>query len=195
MKRQSIAIDIDDVVVAHVDEFIKFSNKNFGTNYTIDDYNDRWDILWGINDDAEIKKRAQSFHSPESVLNYEFIKDAKPTIEKLSRKYDLYIVTARPEHIVEITKTWVEKHFAEVFKGVHFVPIWYVDNKITKGDICRQIGADYLIDDAVKHCNTAAKSGVKAILFGDYAWNRHEEIAENVTRCKNWQEVSNLLLQ
>jgi uncharacterized HAD superfamily protein len=40
MTRQSIAIDIDDVVVAHVDAFIEFSNKNYGTNYTIEDYVD-----------------------------------------------------------------------------------------------------------------------------------------------------------
>jgi 5'(3')-deoxyribonucleotidase len=194
MTRQSIAIDIDDVVVAHVDAFIEFSNKNYGTNYTIEDYVDTWAILWGIDDDTEIKRRQKKFHTPKSVMNYKFIEGAKDTIQRLAKEYDLYIVTARPEHIVDITNEWVEEHFCDVFKAVHFVPIWALNNKVTKGDICKQIGANYLIDDAIKHCNIAAESGVRSILFGDYAWNRDELLTDGVIRCKDWKEVAKLLL-
>lgn len=193
MKRKAIAIDIDDVMVAHVDAFLEFSNKNYGTNYTIEDYCDRWGILWKIEDDAEIKRRAREFHTPESAMSYRFLDGAKDAIEQLGKSYDLYIVTARPEYLVEITQEWVNMHLNGVFKGVHFVPIWIPENKVTKADICRQIGASYLIDDVVKHCNLAAEGGITAVLFGDYAWNRNDEIKKGVVRCKDWQEVVNFL--
>ena len=90
---------------------------------------------------------------------------------------------------VEPTYEWVKKYFPGVFEGVHFVPIWETNNKVTKAEICQQIGADYLIDDLPRHCNLAAEVGIKALLFGDYSWNRNEEITEGVTRVKDWPAV------
>ena len=42
-------------------------------------------------------------------------------------------------------------------------------NKLTKGMLAKEIKADYLIDDQLKHCSAAAELGIPALLFGVYA--------------------------
>jgi 5'(3')-deoxyribonucleotidase len=188
MTRKSIAIDLDDVLAAHVEAFIAFSNAHYDTNLTVDDYSDYWASLWHV-DDEEIERRAVEFHVPESVAGYAVKEEAIVALQKLHKNYDLYIVTARAKALLAITQKWIDKYFPGIFAGVHFVPIWEPNNKITKADICNQIGATYLIDDLPRHCNVAAESGLTAILFGDYAWNRHEPLDEGVIRCKTWDEI------
>jgi 5'(3')-deoxyribonucleotidase len=188
MKRESIAFDVDDVLASHVESFIVFSNKHYGTSLTMEDYSDHWADFWDIDED-EIDKRALEFQTPKRIASFAVKNDAKSALMQLKTKYDLFIVTARREHIVDTSTDWISRHFPDVFKGTHFVPIWVPNNKITKGDICKKIGADYLVDDLPRHCNIAAEAGIKVVLFGDYAWNRDEKIINGVTRCKNWDEV------
>jgi 5'(3')-deoxyribonucleotidase len=195
MSRKTIAIDLDDVLAEHVEAFIEFSNIYYGTNLTVDEYSDHWVDLWGEIDREEIERRAAEFHTHESTIGYKVKKDAKRVLTELGRDNDLYIVTARPRHLIDTSLEWVRTHFDGIFKGVHFVPIWEPDNTVTKADICRQIGATYLIDDLVRHCNIAAEGGITAILFGDYSWNRDQTINPVVIICKTWDDVLTSFVQ
>jgi 5'(3')-deoxyribonucleotidase len=103
-----------------------------------------------------------------------------------------HIVTARRAHLIDTTREWLANYFPGYFKDIHFVPIWEPGNTITKADICKQIEADYLIDDLPKHCNVAADGGIKAILFGDYSWNKNENLHSGVVKCKDWDSVLSL---
>lgn len=188
MTRKIIAIDIDDVLAEHAESFIEFSNKNCGTNFTIEDYSDNWTDVWDV-DDNEFEHRRNNFRTDELFGNFAVKNGSKNALIELGKENDLYIVTARPKHLTDSSKSWINRHFNNIFKDIHFVPIWEPNNKISKFDICRQIGADYLIDDLPKHCNIAAESGIKAILFGNYAWNRNDSLNNNVTRCENWDKV------
>ena len=133
MKRKSIAFDVDDVLASHVESFVEFSNQTYGTTFVVDDYTDNWDKLWGITDE-EVIKRALEFHTFQRVANFDVKDDAKAAIAKLSTKYDLYIVTARRRYLVDTSKDWINRHFPDVFKEINFVPIWELNNKITKGE-------------------------------------------------------------
>ena len=188
MKRKAIAIDVDDVLASHVEAFILFSNSNYGTNLQISDYDDQWVHMWQVEHE-EISRRKAEFHQPANVAAFEFKEEARAALAVLASNYDLYVVTARPKELVEITHQWLEKHLPGVFKGVHFVPIWEPDNTITKADICKQLGAEYLIDDMPRHCAVVAEAGIQAILFGEYGWNKHG-LTPGVTRCRDWKEVS-----
>ena len=42
MGRKVIAIDLDDVLAAHVESFVAFSNERYGTSLQVDDYSDHW---------------------------------------------------------------------------------------------------------------------------------------------------------
>lgn len=94
----------------------------------------------------------------------------------------------------EAIKRAEEYHASGIFSGIHFVGMWDSNNvndalKMTKTEVCRQIGADYLVDDQIKHCVSAAEAGIQTLLFGDYAWNKLDTIPANLTKVKDWQEV------
>jgi 5'(3')-deoxyribonucleotidase len=188
MGKQSIAVDLDDVLACTAEALIAFSNAQYGTNFSIADYDEEWARLWNIGQ-AEVEKRSLEFHIPQNVLAFKVKTAAKPAIRKLSQKYELYIVTARSRRLINITKQWVEQHFGACFSDMHFVPIWEMSNQVTKSDICKQIGATYLIDDLPEHCNIAAANGITSILFGDYSWNHNRQVVPNVIRCADWSAV------
>jgi 5'(3')-deoxyribonucleotidase len=190
MKKQTIAVDIDDVLADHVAAFVEFSNSKYGTNLGKHNYDDRWSNLWAV-DRQEIERRALEFHTPESIMEYELVEKARDALLVLRNDYDLAIVSARPRHVLDATEVWLQKHFGPIFREIHFVPYWEIENRKTKADICNQIGAEYLIDDIAKHCNVAAECGVNALLFGDYSWNQADSISDKVVRVKDWQEVLN----
>lgn len=193
MPRRKIAIDLDDVLAAHVEAFIEFSNSHYNTSIGIEEYSDHWTDIWGEIGREEIEARAAEFHTHESVVGYDEKLGAQEAITYLASKNDLYIVTARPRQIVDASLEWVEAHFPGVFKDVLFVPIWDKSNTLTKADICIEIGATCLIDDIPRHCNIAAEAGIKSILFGNYAWNRNLDVVDGVVRCRDWQEVVAIL--
>lgn len=57
----------------------------------------------------------------------------------------------------------------------------------TKGDVCRQIGANVLVDDHVVHGESVLAAGInEVIVFGDYPWNRSVELSKGMVRCLNW---------
>ncbi|MGH7157308.1 MAG: 5' nucleotidase, NT5C type [Candidatus Saccharimonadales bacterium] len=188
MARETIAVDADDVLAAHIEEFVAHSNKYYGTNLTPEDYTERWGVLWGV-DDEEVGRRASEFHKPEIVGNFGVIEEAELVLRALKRSRELVVVTARAKHITDTTSEWIERHFPGVFSETHFVPIWEPGNTLTKADICRHIGASYLIDDLVRHCIVAAEAGIQPVLFRRIGWDQGESPHPKVVQVNNWQEV------
>lgn len=188
MTKKTIAVDVDDVLALHAESFIQFSNQRYGTRLTVEDYSDHWSNLWGEERD-EIERRAAEFHVHENIIRFKRIQEADKAVQKLAQDYRLVIVTARRKGLIDVTHEWIDNHFPGVFDEFHFVPIWVPGNDVTKADICHQIDAEYLIDDLPRHCNLAAEAGITALLFGDYSWNRSEEVSEGVVRVSGWPEV------
>jgi 5'(3')-deoxyribonucleotidase len=190
----TIAIDVDDVLAANAEAFVEFSNKRWGTNLKVEDYDEHWAILWGVeeNNHDEIEKRALEFLKHSTPI-YKHFPDANESLKKLAEKHKLVIVTSRRMAQSQDTLEWIEKFYPGIFDEIHFAGIWdkiHDDRiKVTKAEFCRQVGADYLIDDQLKHCIAAADAGIKGLLFGDYSWNQADELPKDVTRVANWQEV------
>jgi|SRR5579859_4832390 len=189
-----IAVDIDDVLSNLAQELIDFSNRTWGTHLTIDDYDEHWGEMWKV-DDAETKRRSDELHNAALASKLKHNLDARPVLEKLARKYTLVLATSRRRLITRETADWISKYFPKIFSGIHYSGIYDtnhhadIQTKITKADILKQIGASYLIDDQPKHCVAAADTGVIALLFGDYPWNRYAQLKPGIIRAKNWQEV------
>jgi len=187
-KPTTIAVDIDDTLANHVEIFVAYSNIVYGTNFSKETYLDNWEELWQVSYE-EADRRAEEFQQAPIILTLPVLEESHRVLTALAKHHTLYIVSARRERLLAMTLEWLDEHFPNLFQGVHFVPIWEPNNTVTKADICREIGADYLIDDVAGHCNIAAQAGMKAVLFGDYNWNRNEPIEPGVTRCASWTEV------
>jgi uncharacterized HAD superfamily protein len=189
-----IAVDIDDVISSSALGFVEFSNKMWGTNLTVEDYDEHWARLWKV-DDQETWKRSDILTNAKLPLSYSHIEGAGIAIERLSKNYKIVAATSRNKTMQGMTIEWINKKYGDIFDEVHFAGLWDKDtdldsmNKLTKAELLKQIGADYLIDDQPKHCIAAAQVGIKAVLFGDYKWNRDVELVENMVKAKNWEDV------
>jgi 5'(3')-deoxyribonucleotidase len=198
MGRQTIAVDLDDVLAASAPAWVEFSNQRWGTKLRVDDYHEDWSIMWQV-DRATEAKRAQEIYESTLIHNYLPQANAREVLEHLSQCYDLVIATSRVYKVHQDTLQWLNTYFANVFSDVHFSGIYDPitvaplpvegRHKLTKSRLIREIGADYLIDDQLKHCQAVAEAGIEALLFGDYAWNRAQRLPERVTRCPDWLAV------
>ncbi len=190
--RQTIAIDIDDVLADQAEAFLEFSNKTWGTQFEIDDYTEHWLDLWKV-DMAEVESRADFYHKSGTMSRFRHKSDALPILEHLKKRYNLVIVTSRRSQVKSETYEWIERHFNGVFDGIHFAGFFdtlSLDRvRMTKADIVKGIGAHYLVDDQIKHCEATAAAGMDCVLFGDYGWNRQDQLPPRVTRCVAWREV------
>lgn len=196
--KQTIAIDIDDVLSRSAEGFIAFSNRRWGMRLSPEDYQEEWAVVWGVSLDEAVQ-RSIDFYASGIVGEYEPYESAMPVLRRLSKRFKLVAVTSRREILKPETDSWMAKHFPGIFQELYYAGIW--DRQLTqanvqetlastKATLCTQIGVEYLIDDQLKHCISAAKDGVKAILFGDYKWNRFEHrLLEGITPASSWTEV------
>lgn len=192
MTRKTIAVDIDDVLAASAPGFVEFSNKKWGTSLRPEDYHDHWALLWGIESQEAVER--DSVMASEGVFKgYSRIDKALPVLKTLSQKYTLIVVTARRIISKDDTHEWIDKHFPGIFNKIHFAGIWEESlehaHQKGKGAILKDLGADYLIDDQLKHCISAAELGIKGLVFGNYTWNQSTELPDGVTRVLDWPSI------
>ena len=189
MKR-TIAVDIDEVLAVHNKALVEFHNSHYGSTHTLDDYvSDRWSEVWGTEHE-ETARRAIEFHETGVHGKLELVPGAQSALKLLSKDFRFVGVTLRRKMTIDSTRLWVQKHFPDIIAEVRFVHAWEDPDASSKAEVCREIGADWLIDDTLKHCLIAADAGINAILFGDYPWNQTTEVLPSgVTRVNDWKGV------
>jgi 5'(3')-deoxyribonucleotidase len=193
MTKPIIAIDVDEVLADYASEFVVVSNRLWGTDLKREDYHENWPQLWGL-EMGDVVARSQVMLEDRMHERLKHDDQAIPVLKALSERFTLKILTARNVSTKEMTLEWLQRHYPMFApEDVNFAGIW--DNPtddaphMTKGDIAKQLGVNYIIDDQVKHCVAAAERGIQAVLFGEYPWNQAEALPVGVTRVKNWAAV------
>jgi 5'(3')-deoxyribonucleotidase len=188
--KETIAVDIDDVLVPHVEDLIAWHNREYGTQMIIDLYHSRDPKDWGAANIEEAIKRVQRFFTTPDFLEARPIDEASDALQQLSETYNLIVITARDNIIEGVTKSWLDRHFPEIFKESHFTARFNLEGgSKAKSAVALSAKAKYLIDDTLENALDAASVGLEVLLFGEYPWNQLDKLPENVTRIKNWQEV------
>lgn len=194
MRRLRIAVDVDDVLAENAAGIVAFSNQRWGTNLTVDDYDEHWAKMWQV-DNAEVERRTAEIVSESLSAGYGHIGGALEVLERLAQHHHLMIATSRCLQVKGDTMAWIDEHFPGIFAStaVYFSGIWDEltndSHRATKAELMTQINADVLIDDQLKHCQAVAAHGRNALLFGNYAWNQAATLPAGVVRCTNWHEV------
>jgi 5'-nucleotidase len=172
---QRLLIDMDDVMADTFAKLVKTTNERRGTNWVKseintpvlnakfrEDYEPVRDILW-----------EKGFFS-----DFEVMEGAQEVIEKLHKKYEIFIVSAALEfpHSLSEKLTWLDKHFPYIgWKHTVFCGHKYM------------IKADYLIDDHEKNL----KDFTGTPLLFDAPHNQHNF---EYKRMMNWKEVESYLI-
>ena len=191
-KQQIIAVDIDDVLSRTVPRILAFGNERWGHSHTLEDFDEQLQVMWQV-DDAEAARRWQEYMDSGIINQYDVIPAAKEVLEKLGQTYRLIAVTSRRSSLLDITREWLDSNYPGIIDEVIGAQIYGEGrpdaHTLTKAEVLKNIGANYLIDDQPKHCIGAAGVGVQAILFGGYPWNSKIDLPERVTRCDDWPAV------
>lgn len=197
MKKQIIAIDVDDTIADSTDSLRLLVNQRLNANLTHEHYRvlgDPWgyyERVWAAH--GLIDKINFAQYNSEMVVDQSHVPllpGAAQALAELSKRFDLVLITARDPSWEKATNMWVRDKFCDLFKGVHFAGNKYVDyahGPKTKGQLAVEVGAFMLVDDSVEQCQTALDEGLQAILFGEMGWSMGAR--GHFTRCKDWPAV------
>jgi len=191
-----IAIDIDDVIADSTESLRRLVNKRLGVNLTKEDYripgNYRkyYEHVWNQHDLVDKIKYADL--EDEMVISQSHVPvmaGAEKVVRELQKRYHVIFITARHVSWEGATREWFKNVLAHDDVELYFSEGMRNIGAMTKGQLCKQLGADWLIDDNPKHLLTAQEERVGAILFGDYGWHYVGDMPLTITRCKDWHEV------
>jgi uncharacterized HAD superfamily protein len=181
-----IGVDIDEVVVEFVKGYLKLVNNKLNSNFQFDEiksYN-LWENL-KINRD-EAFNLANLFYESDDFKNIFFVKDAKKSIDFLSKNNSLIFITSRPLEVKDKTISFFEKHFPNNnFKIIHSGDIF--KNNLNKSEICVNEKIDFMIEDNGFFALECVKKNIPVFLM-DKPWNK-DFSHEKIIRVGGWDEI------
>jgi 5'(3')-deoxyribonucleotidase len=191
MKKQIIAVDIDDVLADSTEALRLEVNQRLGIGLQAEHYNiaapywGYYEQVWkqhGANitlDELDSQMEASQMHVAPA-------RGAKSVLRHLHQQFAIIAVTSRAATWRPATEQWAEHHFGGIIDKIVFTDNSRGARQTSKGIICASEGAQWLIDDNYEHCASAEVCGVQPILFGEYGWNQQPS---DFIRCKDWQSV------
>jgi len=188
MKKKIIAVDCDDVLVETGQRLLDHYNQLHGTAIT------GYTEIWQAVSTEATKMSRDTYIDSDEYMASQPTQDAMRVLRELNEQHELHIVTGRPSFMQDVTLAWLERHLPGIFKTVIFTDFFKDSGGRSKADVCAEIGADYLVDDHIHHCQAVAKRGVHALLFGSYPWNQDFEATEMIQRVAGWAEVEQVLI-
>jgi FMN phosphatase YigB (HAD superfamily) len=195
VKKQIIAFDIDDVLASSTELMRHIINKKTGLSLESHHYKVRGQY-WGyhgqvlkshgVTDDsthnAIMEEWLNSFHNADPI------RGATDALKHLSRNYSIVLITSREPRMQATTEAWLVQHFGKIYDELHIIGSFKVlSEPRTKGEVCVEVGAKWMVDDNPEHCMSAYEYGVTSILFGDYGW--HHNAPEVLIRCRDWTAI------
>eukprot|EP00741_Cyanophora_paradoxa_P005835 tig00000113_g5654.t1 len=191
-----IAVDLDEVLGQFVVPLVEFHNATYNTQLKLQDFHSYTfcEVWGGTNDEATEKVHA--FFESKYFQDIPLVPGAHDVLEEFRDRYDFVVITSRQSAIEQITKEWLARHYAGIFKGILFGNHYGLTGaKRSKPDMCGDVGARLLIDDSLVYAKQCAAHGIEVLLFdweGRYMWGKcapGESEPPGVRRVANWREV------
>ena len=185
--RLTIAIDCDDVLLNTIETCLKEYENRYGVVIPPDMSYSKDPSVWGVEDYSEALNRQYKIFSE---VDFPPIFGSQDVLSRLSKEHELWVLTGRHEDMAEMTQASIDKYFPNIFTRVRFTGFLKGSN-VTKGLVCREIGAQVMIDDLPTHIDSVIdEGGIKeAIIFGDYPWNKDQKLGSMAVHCLNWLSV------
>ncbi len=193
-RKRTVAIDIDDVIADSTESLRLLVNKRLGTTLAKEDYRipgqywGYYERVWtqhGIADRLDFAALNKEMEHDQSHVPV--MADAQYAIKQLASRCHIVFVTSRDASWEAATRIWLKEQFGNDTIELYFCESHRRGSAQNKGQICRDIKAQLLIDDNVSHCYSAINEGVDAVLFGKYGW--HSDAPKEMKKCKDWPSV------
>ena len=185
-----IGIDFDDVTVDFINNLVKWHNEKYKTKNKLSDLNQfYWGPFWGT-DRQETIRRVDEFLETHDVKDINPIKGAIDSINKLSEKNELFVITGRPLRFKNKTEEWLIHHLKRKLEVIH-AGEFHKGQAATKAEICKEKGISILLEDAPETSMDCANKGIKVVLF-DMPWNQKVKHF-NITRVFGWKEAMKVI--
>jgi uncharacterized HAD superfamily protein len=184
---------MDEVLANHTGSFNAFHDKKYGTNLVEMKINEFYlrDLI-GITAKEELH-RIEEYYSTEDFLHMKPIEGAVEAVKKLAQDHGLYVITSRPDFVARQSQEWLDKYFPHCFKEFIILNHHFGGSEVRKkSDICREKKIELMIDDLADYANDCATVCARAFLM-ERPWNEGKEIAPNVIRVKDWDDILRLL--
>jgi uncharacterized HAD superfamily protein len=183
------AVDIDEVLLQTADAMCCYFNRVCGTNLVREEltsfhFSDVLNLSQG-----EVADLIYHFHfSPEHDASAP-VHGAKDALIALGQHGRVVSVTARPPSTRAVTLALLEVHYSGIFSDHYFVGRENGDTTQlrTKGDVCAEIDALFMVEDALHHAEDIVLKGTLVYLM-DTPWNR-STLPPRTLRMLGWKEV------
>jgi 5'(3')-deoxyribonucleotidase len=206
--RQVLALDLDEVLGGFIPALCKWHNRVYGSRFAPRDFfSYTFAEVWGGSLSEGQAKVFAFFQSPE-FLALEPVAGAQEAVARLSRRFEVHVVTSRQLEIEGETLAWLSRHFEGLIAqhNVHLGNHWsrlspgpdaQCASKKSKAEMCAAISAVALVDDSPRYCREVSDAlGIATLLFGDYAWNADDSpLHARTVRCSNWRAVEAKLIE
>ena len=109
----------------------------------------------------------------------------------LKQEYEIHLVTGRCESIAPVTHDWLGRDAPNIFAATHFTNSFatkHPERRRTKVEVCIEIGATMLVDDALAHVGEVAQKLGIPVFMPTRPWNQHAT-PPGVTRVSSFDEV------
>lgn len=181
MKKPVVGIDCDGVLVDNALMWDRYlSEGRCGTKHPV--VYDPTD--WNRYDKVCKKCFKDLLFTPELLYAVTPRPDAEPFLKILSKQFELWLITSRPESTAEATKNWLFWNgLYPYFTGTVF--------STNKKEVCESMGAIAMLDDAPHTLETLVDSGVHPICWG-FPYNAH---LRGMTRVYNWSEATSAIIE
>ena len=189
--RETVAFDIDDVLLDTAPSILTHYRETYGISIPVEHFYSKEPHIWGVDDYSETTRRVGSYLASAAFAALEPRPEAVEAVQALAETKRLVAVTGRSSAQYEQTKDWLDKHFG-VFESLRCTD-HFNEKAVTKGDVCAELGADWLVDDHLAHLMTLGAYGVRGILFGGLPWGQGHELPSGVYRADTWRDVNKLL--
>ena len=178
----TIAIDYDGTIGDTNREKVKWIRANLGIEISPWDCNST-DCIPVIGRDA-YHRMGEEVYEWEGTLRAEPVPGVADAVRTLARTAVLHVVTARPESRLDSVREWLRRQgvlpcFATIRSSI----------ETSKLAVCRELGADVLVDDDPRHMGEAA-AGAPAYLLLQDGREDGRDCAPGVVFCRSWAEVA-----
>lgn len=180
-EKENVAVDIDDTIFDFINPFFRWYNGIHKTNFRKQDAKGApLEEILHISFN-ELQHEFNSFYETHDFLRLPLVPHSDEALKSLRNKYNIPIVTTRPQHIKEKTRHQLSLYLDGTVQGISFVL------KKDKADRYMEINPVAVIDDDLRHISRIPEHGPKVFLV-DQPWNQAKKLPKNFYRVGNWKK-------